>query len=114
MPTSRDPLCLDRDNSDRSSEYGWGAGQFPDPHFDYSSGGSISRVPLADPDLRDQRLSLAMIKRTDVSNPADVPSPYVAGNTDRYGAQPPLVRETTPPPYTPAPIEQPSRMERAW
>jgi len=105
------PFMLDKDQTDRSSEMGWGVGRFPDPRFDYSAG---SKVPIADPDREAQLLALAAIKRTDLANPADQPSPYVAGNTDRYGAQPPLVRETKPPNYTRPPMEQPSRMERAW
>ena len=77
MPDS--PFKLDKDQTDRSTEMGWGAGRFPDPRFDYSAG---SKVPIADPDTQAQLLALAAYKRTDLGNPADVPSPYVAGNTD--------------------------------
>ena len=114
---SRNPFLYDRDagrSRDESSEFGFGPGMFPDPTIDYSAGGAKSGVPIADPDSDDQLLTLAMIKRTDVSNPNDVPSPYVAGNTDRYGAAPPLVREKRTPPDGPRPRYARTRMERQW
>lgn len=112
--TARDPFQLDKDQTDRSTEYGFGAGKYPDPRFDYSGGGSISHIPIADPDRDEQHLELAMIRRTDVSNPADQPSPYVMGNTDRFGAQPPLVRETKPPKNPRRVYPPPLRMQRQW
>lgn len=111
---ARDPLQLDRDSTDRSSEFGFGAGMFPDPRFDFSGGGSISRIPIADPDRHEQLLQLAMIKRTDVNDPTDAPSPYVLGNTDRFGAAPPLVRERNLPPYKRQKPTPPRRMQRQW
>jgi hypothetical protein len=111
---ARDPFQLDKDQKERDTEYGFGAGKFPDPRFDYSGGGSISRIPIADPTRHEQELELAMLRRTDVSNPADQPSPYVMGNTDRYGAQPPLVRETKPPKNPKRPQQRPLRMQRQW
>lgn len=114
LMAARDPFQLDRDQTERDTEYGYGAGKFPDPHFDYSGGGSISQIPIADPTRHEQELELAMIRRTDVSDPNDQPSPYVCGNTDRFGAQPPLVRETKPPKYTRPQRKPPSRMQRQW
>jgi hypothetical protein len=111
---ARDPFQLDRDQTERDTEYGYGAGKFPDPHFDYSGGGSISQIPIADPTRHEQELELAMIRRTDVSDPNDQPSPYVMGNTDRFGAQPPLVRETKPPKYQRPQRKPPNRMQRQW
>lgn len=111
---ARNPLRLDKDQDERDTEYGFGAGMFPDPRLDYSGGGSHSRIPIADPDRHEQLLELAMIKRMDVSNPADQPSPYVLGNTDRFGAAPPLVRETKRPKYTRQPPKPPHRMQREW
>lgn len=112
--TARNPFQLDKDQTERDTEYGFGAGKFPDPRFDYSGGGSISRIPIADPTRHEQELELAMIRRTDVSDPNDQPSPYVMGNTDRYGAQPPLVRETKPPKNPKRPQQRPLRMQRQW
>jgi hypothetical protein len=111
---ARDPFQLDRDQSERDTEYGFGAGKFPDPRFDYSGGGSISGITIADPTRHEQELELAMLRRMDVSDPNDQPSPYVCGNTDRYGAQPPLVRETKPPRNPKRPQQKPLRMQRQW
>lgn len=95
------------------TEFGF-AGMHPDPVLDYSGGGSISRIPIADPDPMTQQLHLRMARRTDVANPGDWPNPYVAGNPDRFGAQPPLVRRRgrfRPSKYRP-PV--PPRMQREW
>lgn len=92
-----DPFKLDKDKAGNSeltsTEFGFGAGHYPNPAIDYSDGGSKSRFPIADPDRDAQELELAMIKRTDLSDPAAQLNPFELGNTDRYGAQPPLVRE---------------------
>lgn len=111
---ARNPFQLDRDQTERDTEYGFGAGKFPDPNIDYSGEGSISRIPVADPTRHEQELELAMIKRTDVANPNDAPSPYVLGNTDRFGAQPPLVRERRAPKYRRQRPTPPTRMQRQW
>ena len=111
---ARDPFVLDKDSTERDTEYGFGAGKFPDPRFDYSDGGARSQVPIADPTRHDQELELTMIRRMDVADPNDQPSPYVEGNTDRYGAQPPLVRERKPPRYRRTPPAPPKRMQRQW
>ena len=111
---ARNPFTYDRDNQERDTEFGFGAGMFPDPNIDYSEGGSISRIPIADPDSTAQLLQLAMIKRMDLADPTDQPSPYVAGNTDRFGAQPPLVRERKRPKYTRPERPKRARMERSW
>lgn len=111
----RNPFGYDRDSvSEQDTEYGFGRGRFPDPNIDFSEVGVKSRIPIADPDRTEQLRDLAAIRRMDVNDPAAQPDPYVCGNTDRYGAQPPLVRErrapTTPrPKYTQRP-----RMERQW
>lgn len=112
--TARNPFVFDRDQTERDTEYGFGAGKFPDPRFDYSGGGSISRIPIADPTRHEQELELAMLHRLDLANPNDQPSPYVMGNTDRFGAQPPLVRERKAPKYKRPKPAPPNRMKRAW
>lgn len=88
---------------------------FPPPWIDFSSGSQSLNDPLAsnngsgftlaDPDPTQQKLDLAAAKRTDLGNPREAPTPaftggrgehpmyYAEGNTDRYGAGPPLVRE---------------------
>lgn len=113
---ARNPFTYDRDAHlrDESSEFGFGAGMFPDPGIDFSAGGAKSLIPVADPTSDAQLLELAMIKRTDVANPVDVPNPYAAGNTDRYGAAPPLVRERKAPPAAPRPRYARPQMQREW
>jgi hypothetical protein len=112
---SRNPFLYDRDGGhDESSEFGFGRGRFPNPAIDYSDGGVKSRIPIADPDRETQLMELYAVRRMDVNDPNDTPSPFVAGNTDRYGAQPPLVREIKPPPTPPkTPYTRP-RMQREY
>jgi hypothetical protein len=112
MPQPRDPFKLSKDKHDQHTEMSWGAGQFPDPRIDFSDGGRKSGFPIADPDRNEQLRTLREIKRTDLNDPLAKPSPYVAGNMDRYGAGPPIVRETKWPKYAPTPQEPPPRMER--
>lgn len=120
MRMPRDPF---KPVEDQQTEMGFAEGRFPNPTLDYSGGGSISRIPIADPDRTQQLRELAAGKRTDLNNagepgygqgPASGPNPYVLGNTDRYGAQPELVRnrrKPKPSQYQPA---KPARMERHW
>jgi hypothetical protein len=111
----RNPFTYDRDEThDQSSEFGFGRGHFPDPRIDFSDGGIRSMIPIADPDQDAQFLELMAIRRMDLADPQDQPSPYVAGNTDRYGAQPPLVRERRTPTFKPYPLPRRSRMQRHW
>lgn len=114
LTMARNPFTYENSNDDQSSEFGFGRGMFPNPNIDYSLGGAKSLIPIADPDSDTQLLELAMIKRTDVADPLDVPSPFVAGNTDRYGAAPPLVRERKLPPHPPRPRYARTHMERQW
>lgn len=109
------PFTYDKDlNHDEDSEFGFGRGHYPNPTIDYSDEGVKSRIPIADPDRDTLHMELAMVRRMDINDPADQPSPYVAGNTDRYGAQPPLVREHKRPKYVAPKQQRPPRMERAW
>lgn len=105
---SRNPFIP---TTDQTTEFGWGQGPFPEPTTDLSMGGIKSRIPIADPDRRAQYLDLFTARRTDLNRP-DVPdlaaflgtgpSPhpdyYTDGNTERYGANPPLVQERARPP----------------
>lgn len=123
MPSFRMPRDPFRALDDQHSELGYGEGRFPDPILDYSGGGSISRIPIADPDRTEQIRQLAAGKRSDLNNPSETaygqgpqsgPDPYLLGNTDRYGAQPPLVRNRKrPKPSTYSP-PKPTKMERHW
>lgn len=116
----RDPF---KPVEDQQTEMGFAEGRFPNPVLDYSGGGSLSRIPIADPDRTEQIRQLAAGRRTDLNNPAEPgygqgpeggPNPYVLGNTDRYGAQPELVRNRRrPKPSTYSP-PAPARMERHW
>lgn len=96
------------------SEFGFGEGRFPNPVLDYSEGGSKSRIPIADPDRTQQLRDLAALRRTDLTDPLATLDPFVAGNTERYGAQPPLVRERRTPRHPKQPVPPRPRMEREW
>lgn len=116
VPTQpQDPNRFHKDKAANwESEFGFGEGRFPNPNLDYSESGSKSRIPIADPDRNKQLMDLASLKRTDLGDPTAELDPFVAGNTERYGAQPPLVRETRipkPARHTPA---KPAKMEREW
>lgn len=119
---SRNPF---KPTADQSTEFGFGAGQFPRQDIDFSQGGFKSRFPIADPDRTQQLLDLRAAHRTDLTNPAEpdlpafqgshgsAPMHYKEGNTDRYGAQPPLVRATAYPTFKrERPVPKP-RMRRA-
>ena len=115
MAGPRDPFLYDKDMShDEDSEFGFGRGQHPDPRIDFTDDGDKSMIPIADPDHDDQMLTLRMIRRLDINDPNTRLSPYDLGNTDRYGAQPPLVRETKRPKYKRPPKQERKRMERKW
>jgi hypothetical protein len=110
----RDPHVLARDKTDsQETEFGFGAGQHPDPRIDYSDNGAIPGFPIADPDRNAQIMELRAIRRMDLQDPNAQPDPYVAGNTERYGAQPPLVRETRRPRAPKQQVPKPARMQRA-
>jgi len=112
MARHADPFKLSRDKHDEWTEFGYGAGQFPDPNIDFSDGGNKSGFPIADPDVNEQLRKLREHKRTDLNDPLAQPSPYVAGNMDRYGAGPPLVREKRVPYYPRPQQDPPPRMQR--
>ncbi|UOW92879.1 hypothetical protein SEA_LEOPARD_1 [Mycobacterium phage Leopard] len=112
---ARDPFMYDRDETrDESSEFGFGRGHHPDPSIDYSDGGSKSRIPIADPTAEDQQMTLQMLRRMDVNDPNAQLDPYALGNTDRYGAQPPLVRERRAPKGAKRTPRATPRMRREW
>lgn len=115
MPKARNPFTYDRDHShDEDSEFGFGRGHFPDPNIDFTDGGVKSGIPIADPDHHTQMMELFAVRRMDINEPNDQPSPYLAGNTDRYGAQPPLVRERRAPRYARPKQDPPPRMRREY
>lgn len=121
MGMSRDPF---KPTTDQTTEFGWGPGKFPDPMVDFSQNGIKSGIPVADPDRRQQYLDLAAARRTDLNrtdvpdapsftgtSPTPFPDYYTEGNTERFGANPKLVRTTAPPrkpkrKYTPHPTMQ--------
>ena len=111
----RNPFVYDRDSSvSQDTEYGFGRGRFPDPKIDFTDGGVKSRIPIAEPDRTQQIRDLAAIRRMDVNDPDAQPDVHVMGNTDRYGAQPPLVRERKAPVAPPRPRYTRPKMERQW
>lgn len=118
---SRDPF---KPATDQTTEFGFGPGHFPSPKIDYSEAGRKSGIPIADPDRPQQYLDLMAARRTDL-NRTDVPlTPgfqgvrgdhedyYTLGNTERYGANPPLVQQRKQPPKPKKQKVTPHRMER--
>ena len=120
---SRNPF---KPTKDQSTEMGWGPGRFPNPNFDYSEAGIKSRIPIADPDRTQQYMELMAGRRTDLNRTdvQDMPAYhgtrgdhedfYTLGNTERYGANPPLVQQRTPPPPKKRQIVKLHRMEREY
>lgn len=112
---ARNPFTYDHSAAgSQETEFSFGRGQYPNPTIDFSGGGVVSRIPVADPDRNEQARTLKEIRRLDINDPGDQPSPYVAGNTDRYGAQPPLVRERSNPPRPRYARGERPRMRREW
>lgn len=124
---SRNPFesAKSKINKDQHTEFAWGAGSAPRLDIDFSQGGFRSGFPIADPDHRQQMVDLRASRRTDLTNPTEqdlpafsggagpAPMHYELGNTDRYGAQPPIIRERKFPDF---PREKPvpkTHMERA-
>jgi hypothetical protein len=112
--------------ADQTTEFGFGPGMFPNPAIDYSAGGQKSGFPIGDPDRRQQYLDLFVGRRTDL-NRTDVPDApsyaaesgqhpdyYTCGNTERYGANPPLVRVKDAPPRKRYKFTPRARMEREF
>jgi hypothetical protein len=119
---------------DLETEFSWGKGRYPAPYINFSVGSQSLNDPLAsnngsgfsiaDPDSRQQMLDLAAAKRTDLGNPREAPTPaftggygehpmyYADGNTDRYGAGPPLVDQRRYPRYKRWIYSWPSWMQR--
>jgi hypothetical protein len=101
---SRNPFIP---TASQETEFSWGPGRFPNPAIDFQSPRQSPPVAqIADPDRRQQLLDLAAMKRTNLNDPTvqDMPAfqgtggtqhpdYYSEGNTERYGANPPLVRE---------------------
>lgn len=120
---SRDPF---KPATDQTTEFGHGPGHFPNPNLDYSQNGIKSRIPIADPDRTQQYMELMAAKRTDLNDPAvsdmpafhglrgDHPDFYTEGNTERYGANPPLVQQRQKPPPKKRQVVKLHRMERHW
>lgn len=120
---SRNPFVPAKD---QTTEFGFGAGKFPNPNIDYSEAGRKSGIPIADPDRTDQYLALMAARRTDLTRTdvQDIPAfhgvhgehadMFTAGNTERYGANPPLVQQQRKPPPRKRQVVVRNRMEREW
>lgn len=105
---------------------GWGPGMFPNPNIDYSQGGVKSGIPIADPDRPAQYLALMAARRTDLNRTdvqdiptfngshGDHPDFYTCGNTERFGANPPLVQQRKAPPPRKRQVVKRAHMEREW
>jgi hypothetical protein len=123
---SRNPFVP---TASQETEFSFGPGRFANPQIDFQSPRIDDRTVahIADPDRTQQILDLAAMKRTDLNNPtvedlpafqgtggAQHPDYYTTGNTERYGANPPLVRERRWPKAKWVYRVIPSRMERKW
>jgi len=120
---SRDPF---KPSTDQSTEFGFGPGKFPNPNIDYSEAGRKSGIPIADPDRHQQYLELMAARRTDLNRTdvRDMPAFqgthgdhddfYTCGNTERYGANPPLVQQRRRPPPKQRTVVKRAHMEREW
>ena len=86
-------------NSERESEWGWGAGMHPDPNTSYQH--LDPRLPYNPPQPDDQVRELQAIRRMNTNDVAAQPDSYVAGNPDRYGPAKPLVRQRGAPCHKP-------------
>ena len=73
------------------SEYSHGPGILPHPDLNFQSGDPQAPEGEATIDHWATRLQE---RRTDSTDATSVASPYVLGNPDRFGGQPPLVQET--------------------
>lgn len=112
-----DPFTFDRDRSQNAcaTEFGWGRGMFADPTISVQP----DDLPLGEPTQDDQLRYMAESKRANVAGgdgmdtasdpqkPSDLT--YAKGNPDRFGAQPPLVRERGMPTF---PCEKPLRVNK--
>ena len=113
----------------QETEFSFGQGRFPNPLIDFQSARADgTTVPqVADPDRRQQLLDLAASRRTDLNDPTveDMPAfqgtsavnhrdYYSEGNTERYGANPPLVRARRWPAKKWVYRVIPSVMQRQW
>ena len=120
---SRNPFIPTKD---QTTEMGWGPGRFPNPNLDYSQLGIKSGIPVADPDRHEQYLALMAARRTDLNRPdvtdipafngvhGDHPDFYTCGNTERFGANPPLVQQRRRPPPKQRQVIVCAHMEREW
>lgn len=111
------------------SEFCWGAGMFPPGIADNEGqskqqqdfGESLLHNPIGD--AKDNWARAVADRRTDSIDPDSERSFETLGNPDRYGGQPPLIREQ-PQPNTPAEDSpkvqaprirwQPTPLERKW
>ena len=119
------PFTFDKDRTRRQTgtEFGWGRGMFADPVAVAPSMYGVQELPYAPPMQDDQLRMMAEAKRMDVgggdgletAQKPDEPSDltYVAGNPDRHGAQPPLVRDKGMPDYCPEKPYRANKFKRA-
>jgi|SRR6516165_5988526 hypothetical protein len=121
---SRNPF---NPSCDQETEFSFGRGRFPPRNVDFQSpriGNGVAQI--ADPDKNQQLLDLAAMKRTNLQDPTvpempafsgaqgEHPDYYTEGNTDRYGANPPLIRSRRWPKFVKYRYWRPSFMERQW
>lgn len=122
---SRDPSPFDiATGDDDESEFGWGAGIFPPgvaggegQRFQQDDfGANLPRTTAGEPGTRNRDNYARMVadKRTDSTDPESSRDFESLGNTDRYGAQPPLVRADTKPNKSQRQEVSQAKMVRKW
>lgn len=118
---SQDPDKLSAPgNRPPRSEHSFGPGMFPNPNIDYE--GRVDPKLAAvnrngHPTLDEQVRDLIAYRRLDSTQKGEKLEDmyYAAGNTDRFGPQPPLVNaDDKKTERDPGPEPKHWRMERAW
>jgi hypothetical protein len=107
---------------DGPSEFSWGKGMFPpgiannegQRHAQDDFGNNLVPQTNRIGDARDNYARAVADRRTDATDPDSYRDFESLGNTDRYGAAPPLVREPPVPNINQRQDPKPSKMERKW
>ncbi len=109
---------------DGPSEFCWGPGMFP-PGVAQNEGQARAQddfgVNMVPPRVAERQGShgdnyarMVADRRTDSLDPESNRDFDSLGNTDRYGASPPLVRADTQPNISQHPVVEKAKMERKW
>lgn len=107
---------------DGPTEFSWGAGLFPPGiadgegqrynQFDFGENLYPRTAPIGDSD--DNYARAVADRRTDSTNPDSNRDFHSPGNMDRFGKNPPLVRERPVDNTSQLPVEEPNETPYAW